>query len=429
MAGRSELEKMRASIAKRVFWVAAVFPRVAEYGLYLLVIFLYTDRGESFRNIGIYIPTVLLFLSMWITRRWLFDWRNPFLILIGVFCLSAVVASFFSGQLLASLDETRKTYLKVLLIFLVTVATFNSAGLFRKMLFLLSLLALFFTIMTFYDYITKAIAHDGEIIYDVVRPYSESLPFFLPFVPFTLLIAKSKVQKILWALVLCIGIAALLLTGFRGGWASMFVSLLIWAMWLLRKRMSMTLLSLLLGTVFSISVFLAVFPSSHIIKRLQEGFSTTGRYEWRWKAYVQMYNDFPLSNKIVGKGLPKKIMFDSYSEWYKQKTGNYIDEDVKRWPRNPHNNYLVLLFRQGIIGIMAYLSLILIYIKLVTNAIRKHNIFEYKAIGIAILCPFIGEYVVRALVEDMRFMPLGLLVGLASAYLNLKEDGWDNERE
>ncbi|HXX53827.1 MAG TPA: hypothetical protein VEI28_04570, partial [Thermodesulfovibrionales bacterium] len=257
---------MSARVPKKALWVASAFPSVAEYGLYLLAIFLYTDRGESFRNIGIYMPAVLLFLSMCIARQPLLGWRSPFFIAVGAFCLSALVSSCISGQLLASLDEMKRTHLKLLLIFLVTVAAYRNARLFRRMLFVLSFLALFFTAMTFYDYITKAIIGDGQIIYDFVRSYSESLPFFLPFIPFALLVARGRVHKLLWGLALCMGIAALLLTGFRGGWASMFVSLLIWGTFLHKKGKSMTSLALLLGAILAVSLFLTILPSSHIAK-------------------------------------------------------------------------------------------------------------------------------------------------------------------
>lgn len=412
-----------------LFLMNKILPSVMEYGIYLLVVFLFTGRGETFRNIGLYVPAFALVVRVWITRQISSGWKEPLLILIVMLCISAALSSLFAEEPLASLNELKKTYLKVLIIFLVTVTVFNRVGPLKRMLFLLSALALFFTVMTFYDYLTKAITGDGHITYDNVRVYSEILPFLLPFVPFSILTARRAVFKIFWALTLCVGVSALLLTGFRGGWLSMSVSLLIWGVWELKRRVSVRPLLILLGALVSAAVILTVLPSSHIVKRLQEGISTTGRYEWRWKAYIQMYNEFPIVNKLLGKGLPKEIMFEAYSAWYMQKTGSYPDTDMRVWPRNPHNNYLALLFRQGIIGLILFVTLIITSIRLITTAVKKQSTLEYKAIGVAILCPLVGEYVVRSLVEDMRFMPLGLLLGLAGSYLSLRDESKEDMGE
>ncbi len=69
------------------------------------------------------------------------------------------------------------------------------------------------------------------------------------------------------------------------------------------------------------------------------------------------------------------------------------------------------------------------YLALIIKAVGKRNLFENKAMGIAILCPFVGEYIVHGLVEDLRFMPLGLLLGMAGAYLNLTEENKDKFAE
>ncbi len=397
-----------------------ILPAVMEYGIYLLAIFLFTEKGESFRSIGLYLPPVAFIARSYLKKDWSIDWKNSLFLTVVLLCLSAIVSSLLSTEILASLDIFRKTYIKLFLIFFIVTIIFNSFSSLNKLLTLLASISFFFTVFMFYDYVTKALTNNGAIIYNNVRAYNYILPYLLPFVPFKLLSSRTKQEKILWAVVLSAGIPALLLTGFRGGWFSMFVSIIIWGIWLLSHKGYKPILLTLAGSFILTSAVFMVLPASHITKRIHQGIGTTGRYEWRWKAYMQIFNEAPLVNKITGWGLTKKKMNEKYNEWYKAQTGDYPS---KSWPRNPHDHFLTLLFKQGIIGIFFYISLMSISAISIIMAHKKDIPLKHKAMGIAILCPLIGEYLVHALVEDMRFMPLGFLLGMTGGYLKSIKGG------
>ena len=98
-------------------------------------------------------------------------------------------------------------------------------------------------------------------------------------------------------------------------------------------------------------------------------------------------------------------------------------------PLNTHNNYLRILLRQGVLGFVLYLMLLAQYVRLIIHAVRKQDFFADKAMGICILCPFVGEYIVHGLVEDLKVLPLALLLGLAIAYTRLtNENGQVNKQ-
>ncbi len=413
------------NIRKTDCWIQTILPAIMEYGIYLLAIFLFTGKGETFRSIGLYLPPIALVAMAHIKKGWDIDWKNPLFLITILFCLSAILSSLLSPEIGASLHFFKRTYVKLFLIFLVVATAFDSFSSMRRLLTLFAALALFFTVLTYYDYVTKALTGNGTVIYNNVRAYNCILAYLLPFIPYKLLTSRTKQEKILWVVGLSAGIPALLLTGFRGGWVSMFVSIVIWGVWLVSRRGYRPLLFILAGTVILTSFVLTTLPAPQITKRIHQGISTTGRYEWHWKAYARIFNDAPLIRKIAGWGLTKKIMIKKYKEWYKAKTGKY---PPKNYPLNPHDHFLTLLFKQGIIGLFLYLCLIFVFAGSMVRAINNKDISSaQKAMGIAILCPFIGEYVVHALVEDMRFMPLGFLLGMAGGYLeSIKRGAHDN---
>jgi O-antigen ligase len=389
-----------------------------EYGIYLLAVFLFIDKGSAFRSIGLYIPPLALICRIYLTRKQPFALRDPLFLSLTVLCASAVISSLVSDETISFLVWVRKRYLKAFLIFIVVTAAFKERNVLKKLLVFLSILSLPFIALTFYDYITKALAENGVILFGHVRKYNYVLPYLLPFIPFALLAARSKLQKIFWILTLCIGGCALLLTGFRGGLISFFVSIVIWAVWLSAGRFHKHIIPIIAGFVLIAYIILSLLPSSHIAVKIKQGFWTHNRYEWIWKPYIHMYSEFPLENKVFGTGMTDETMYN-YHSLYRQTLDRY--PDINHIPLSPHSQYINILFRQGILGLILYISLVILYVVLLITTIRKRNFFEDKAMGIAILCPFVGEYIVHGIVESMRFMPMGLLLGMASAYLRNKE--------
>ncbi len=394
-----------------------LFLLTMQYGIYLLAIFLFTDRGESFRSIGLYLPPVILVAKCIIDRKVYLNYKNPIFISLLALCLSAIISSFFATSLIESLHWFKRTYLKVFFIFTVIAYAFNEKNKLSRLIVLFAFLTILFTFFTFYDFFTKAI-NGNHVVFDRLRPYGISLPFFLPFVPYAIVYSKKNIFKIFWIFTIITASAAIMLTGFRGAWFSGAISLTIWGIWYVIKRKSKTLFFALLISISILLIALyTILPIGYVKMRIHMGLSSHGRYEWRWKAYYQMFYSFPVINKIFGKGLTKKEMYSEYNIWYKQKTGQYPSHN---WARNPHNNYLSFLYKQGIIGLVLYISLLIITIYMILRKIKLSTNLEVKAMGIAILCPLISEYSIRAIVEDMRFMPLGVLLGLAVAYFNME---------
>lgn len=87
----------RIGIKNEVFWTDKVPPSIMEYGIYLLALFLFTDKGESFRSLGLYIPPVALTVRAYLVRRWPFDWNN--LLLFSIIILTILPSSHIEKKL------------------------------------------------------------------------------------------------------------------------------------------------------------------------------------------------------------------------------------------------------------------------------------------------------------------------------------------
>lgn len=402
-------------------WINKTLGYIIEYGIYLLAVFLFTDKGESFRSIGIYMPPLALIIRTYIMRREPFTWENPLFVLTIALFVSSILSSLAAQDLLGSISWFKRNYLKLFLIFVVIYSTFDKTELIFKLSLLFAMLAVFFTIMLFYDYATKAIMPDGIVnAGTTIRKYVPPLDIFIPFIPFALALSNKKTVKTFWYLALFAGIVAMVMTGARGGWISLGISLTIWALFYYRlnKIGLKTIAFFVLAIITGIAIILSIIPSSHIFQKIKQGFDSSYRLEIQWKSSVENYIKFPPVHKILGKGLSEKTMNEDFEEWYKIKTGHYPESS---WPKNPHNFYIFILYKQGLLGLSIYLLLIFIFVKKLVSKITKETVFERKALGIAILASFIGSYLTHGLFEDLKFMPLGFLLGIAGAYLNIHE--------
>jgi len=109
-------------------------------------------------------------------------------------------------------------------------------------------------------------------------------------------------------------------------------------------------------------------------------------------------------------------MMDQFREEFKRVRGEYPAEGIQ--PTTPHNQFIKILYQQGIVGLMLYCALFIVLIHRTVKTFRMHREGSPLFIGIAVLSAILGEYVIRCLTEDRSLIPLGFLLGMAGAYLN-----------
>jgi len=405
-------------IKDREFWIDKALPTIMEYGIYILVIFLFTDKGEAFRSIGIYIPPVMLAVRAYLVKELPFNSRNPLLILVIALCLSAILSSIFAPAPLDSFKWFKKTYLKLFLVFIVVEYIFKHPDLLRKLGILFSILGVLFTIFTFYDYATKAILPNGNVDYGgTIRKYINPLEVFLPFIPFAFISTNRRLIKGFWAIILFAGLIAVLLTGARGGWVSIGVSLTIWiaGYCYIRGKRITSFIPYAAGIIIGIFLILNIIPSSHIFSKINQGFDTSSRLEVVWPAAIDNYSKLSFTHKIIGNGLSKTTYLNDFREWYLQKYGSYLTPEATL---PPHNIYLYALYKQGIIGLFLLLALIIVSLKYMLLRLTGKHSLQMKFFGLSILSCLVGSYVIHGLVEDVYFLQFTLIISVVGAFLN-----------
>ena len=407
-------------MGERTYWLNKVMPLIMEYCIYLLAVFLFTDKGESFRSVGLYLPPVLIVFRMLIVKQWTFDYKNEIFILLIAFCLSAIVSSLFAENIAESFGFFKSSYLKVFLLFIVISSVFSDHGKLTRLILLLAVLSVFFSIITFYDFATKAFVTGGGIDYaGSVRRYSVPLEYLLPFVPCAFIISEKKVGKMLWALVLLLGIIALLLTGARGAWVGLLFSLTIWLVYYYHNRGRLKDIIVFIGGLVLLMILaMQIIPGSYIQKQVKKKFYSRSRFGMTWRSAIDNYMESGIDKKIIGKGLDKKIMYDDFDRWLEK---NKDSVRFKKIAKNPHNFYLFILYKQGLIGLSVYISLVLVVILKLHSQIRRRTTLAARSVGIALIASLIGSYMVHGMVEDLQFLPLGFLLGLTGAYLNMAQ--------
>ncbi len=387
---------------------------IGEYGIYILLIFLFTGKGEAFRSFGLYGPP-LAFLMLRITGHGPeVNPRNPVFIAFLLLSGSATLSALLGEDVWRSLTFFKKTYVKDLLLLLTFLVFFPYRDRMERLLKVTAFTSALSIALFFYDYFTRGILPDGTVDYEYIRGASSGLAFYIPFIPCGILISRRRVEKVSLSFLLIVGTVAMLLTGSRGGWISLFLSLSVWmGFFLFHTRRKGWLFILLGGLVVSGLLSLTFIPAPHLVKRLTT-LATSNRMELKWKPYVEIYSKSPLSTKLFGHGLDRDTMVEGYHRWYKERIGGKVPPEY-----NPHNFYLYFLFKQGLLGLGTYLVLVSIFLYTMVRWIRDSNDIHLKAMGLAIILPFLGEYVVRGMVEDLRFMPLGILLGMGGAYIEM----------
>ncbi|MGB9677482.1 MAG: O-antigen ligase family protein [Candidatus Ratteibacteria bacterium] len=389
---------------------------LAEYGLYLLIIFLFMDKGETFRAIGIYLPPILIFIRAILLKENPVAYKNNIFILTVFLCLSAVISSIFAPDILYSFKWFNRTYLKLFLVYLSISYIFQTQQKLESLSKLFVFLILLFVIFTFYNFYKKVLINS----YDygkVVRQYIIPLEFFLPFLFFYIATQKTKLLKLAGFAILLIAIIAIVFTGSRGGWISVSLSLFIWTIGYLKitKKKFVNIFRIISGIIaLMIVLFIVISPPSYVKEKFNQLLKgdTSERKEMVWPAAVDSYFNLSFINKIVGNGLGRMTYLEDFKKWYINKFGKEPEELY-----GPHNIYLYILYKQGVLGISIFLLLLYFSFKYLIKSLTINQSLSMKFFALSLISVLTG-LLVHGIVEDTPFIQLILIISLIGAYVN-----------
>jgi O-antigen ligase len=316
----------------------------------------------------------------------------------------------------------KKEYLKILLLYFVISATFARREKMKQLAFFIALVGILYLFVGFYT-IFADLLKSGSLNYDETRYYATVFLFFFPF--FLLQnISAEGLKKVLWTLPLMGSMAGILLIGVRGSWLALFGIVCIW-IYFLKEKSGAVFVVLKRGIpvilVAMVIVFI-LFPGQlkmikeHTVQKVQMSL----RFE-TWNIFLVMARD----RFLIGHGIDDAAMRDQFREEFKRVRGEYPAEGTQ--PTTPHNQFIKILYQQGVVGLMLYSALFIVLTYRTVKTFRRNRGGSPLFIGIAIFSAVIGEYVIRCLTEDRSLIPLGFLLGMAGAYLNPTKEPSEEE--
>ncbi len=409
------MREMKEKLAKLLFETIKI--TVCVY-----ILFLFTDKGQTIREIGIYLPTIFIFLRCLLLKDFTFFkdlLKNKFFIVILALCVSGLISSFISPDPLYSLKWFKRTYLPLFLVSISIAYTFQDVSFFKKMKILFVFVLIFFIILTIKDfYHMQTIKSDDFAKF--TRKYINPLEIFIFSPILLLLLNEKKYIKLICILIFILSFIAMILTGSRGGWLAIFCGFLflLFFVGFLNKKIFKILIFLLVSAI----LFLLLIFSSNIekpsylkmkFKQLFEG-DTSLRLEYVWPGAIGTYLELPLENKLLGRSLGRITYAEDFSSWYIKKHKNsppYI--------YSPHNFYIYLLYKQGIVGFFIFSFLIyMIFKELLSTLLDVNKNLEFRSFALFILASFIN-LLVHGFFEDTRFIQWIFILSLITGFNHL----------
>ncbi len=397
-----------------------VIDRILEVLIYLYLVFMFLSKGEAIRNILLF-SGFLLWLGTLKYRENKWILKEPLSILFWVFIASIFISVIFSIDPVYSFWSLRGEPLKSVIIFSLVSTVISDENRLRKLVSLTLPVLVFTLFIGYYSYW----AHDLPIMradtplrHTWHARFAMDINTLLPF-SFVILYALSNKKAVVFLLtVIAAAVAAIVLSTSRGGAAAFISILIMWAIYVSKKRgvhMGKTLAGLLLVSVISAAVLFSSPVIMEKFSRISTDLKTLTKRTDIWGPLVSAASEKP----IVGWGYgPEIFMMDEPFH-----NTPYKDAPVKDKPafRNPHNAFLRVYFHQGVLGLIPYVLLIAYAVReFWRNAFRIDNMSGNALFACSTI--LVSIFVLNALLENTHFTDLALILGVGCAAVSIRRD-------
>lgn len=381
------------------------------YGICSYVAIMFFTKGESIKNI-------LLFGSF---TLWLFTikkshikefFNEPISKLFFLYVIVSLLSVINSIDPIFSLNAMREVFIKGVIIFPILATKFNSEDNLKKLAIAFTISATIMTLAGFYSYILKDIPvlkPDVYFLHLWHNKFARYLNLLIPFIFVLFLYAKNKIYKSLILSIIILSVLGLVLSTSRGGYAAFLSMVIIWVLFLLkRKNKKLQKASICLVFTFIIMLVLIFTISPTLRQRL----TTVESFKERvavWTTALESVKERPL----LGWGFGPKMV---------RREEPYIPTEYNPPPKGMHNTFLMIIFTQGIIGLISYLSLLGYGVLYSWKNAQENKGSPFKSyILVGVLSVIVGNYFIHSMLEIVSFMGLSMVLGIAIASKNL---GW-----
>jgi O-antigen ligase len=395
---------------------------IIEYGIYLYIILMFLSKGEGIRNLIIFISFALWLFSLK-HRGNLYLLREPVSKIFWIFGGATLFSVVFSIDPLYSLSEFKSEPRKFMLLFPVIATVMANEKRLKKVIHVSFITSLLIVAIGYYSFIfndTNMLRPATPLMHVWHNTFAKYLNTLLPVAFILFFIYRKFALKVFLAVSSIFLLFALMLSTSRGGYIAFLSMGAIWSLYFARTRRRnikkvisvIVVIVLVIGTI-SWFTFPVVRQRMSVLS--VDIYDINGRTV-AWKAAIYGFKQKP----VFGWGYGKKIF---------HKDDAFINSPIKKRPLyreaepfdDPHNMFLTVLFHQGIIGIIPYVLLILLAIKVFwAEALKTTGIKSYMLV--ACVSVLAGNYIVHSMLTLPRLQDLAVILGLGMAAKGIGED-------
>lgn len=423
------------------------FPRRGlNYGILLLAFVLplvfYSLTKDNFLIKKTILSTIILLLiSLEITRLMgkgkIELYRGKLFFPIIFFTLAMALSLFNSRNLAVSLEAFFEKVIFIAVYFLVVngVVTGERIGKVIKVILFSSLLVGIYGLFQYFglDFVRWGTTFGGRITSSFGNPnfLSGYLVAVIPLsLSFSLLTKKTITKKLSFLAVTILLLICLILTGTRGSWIAFAGSIFVWLLLVFlfgREKASRSEpkrkigRGMWMGRIFGITILLLIvgyitLADTPITRRVKSIFnpdiSSVQERIFKWRTAQEMIKDHPLFGVGIGA---VKVNYALYQAKAKEK----MEIPLRATSESQiHNEYLQIWAEAGIVGLLAFLSIILAFFYAGIKQLRKRKDIISGGILIGILASVAGILMDSIPNFPLHIVPTGFLFWL---YLGVAE--------
>jgi O-antigen ligase len=385
------------------------FSLITEYGTYLYVFLLFFDRGEGLRTLGLYGA-----LSAWTVLFFLKKINLSYDVITSVFfvfLIITILSSFFSIEPVYSLQSLKSDLLKSAITFLIISTYFDTRMILSlcKVMCISGIIILLFGLHSLLLGRTSYYTSENIFLSIDKNKFGLFIGLFSPFFILFFVKGKTWVEKGIWGLSAIWAICGTLLSASRGAIINIFAAIMVWAMFLVKRKHLKKVLMVILIVILLLTVSFNFWPE--LVKRQflsmpKELWSFHERTYFFWESAIESVKKRP----IFGWGCGNKIYRDKRPF-----------EGVKKpnWELRGglHSTFISILFHQGIVGLLSYLFLLFSSTFILINFVRKET-DDKKLLALSLLSILVGSFMINSFVLSVPFRRLAPILGMSAALLN-----------
>lgn len=345
-----------------------------------------------------------------------FENRSKYLLLnIGVLSIGFLIATLIKGSSNSGIYDLVTIYIGPLTLGVIAVFVLPKNFATIRFLNLACAAAVIFLGFTDIFHYGRELYRSGKFAHPSLhRWFSDGYLFFLPWLYLGFFSTKHYLKKLGWLLGVWMILVLLLATGgSRGAMIVALVQIILFVI-LYAREVSPLKVILPLGILLGAG-FLGAYQFAYdaISASIKKGIFVGDRMNDAWIPVI----DFIRQEFWLGHGFGRAAWDQAYKLFLSQHIG---------WPGinygGPHNQFLDVAFIGGIFAAIAYCAACFWIVKILFSLARKSSP-QIAGAALAALCSFVGLYLVRSLVESIRWEPLGIILTwcLLLSYLHQRE--------